>query len=617
MFNESQIGAISHYLGPAIILAGPGSGKTTVITHRIKNLIQKHNVAPEKIMVVTFTKAAAVHMEQRFLKVIDADSDMPKKTYTVTFGTFHSIYYKVLRHTYNYKGDNVISENQRFDIIKEIAVRIKVDVPSLQEFIQNVSSEISNVKGNMLDVEKIHPTCCAKADFQKLLEGYDKELKSLGKMDFDDILVQCYELLKNNRRILEEWQQVYDFILIDEFQDINKIQYEIIKLLSFPKNNIFIVGDDDQSIYGFRGAKPEIMQQFLEDYPYAKNILLNINYRCNENIVKWSHNLITNNSNRFKKEIKAINDVKERSEVKQFKNQQEELNYVIAKIKGYIENGIKPEEIAILVRNNNQIPIITKSLADVNIITKSKNKRNYLYESHIAKDIISYIKAALNYENLPISKNEDLIRVINKPTRLISRQIIAESKMDWNRLKKAYQETPIIEHINKLLFDLKIINMATPYGAVIYIRNGVGYDNYLKEHIKEKKIKLSDAIEQLDKLQQEAFHYKSLTEWIEHIEGQKDPQNKLLNNNPGINILTMHGAKGLEFNVVFIIDANQGIVPSSKAIREKDFEEERRVFYVAITRAAKILNIYGIREVLGCQVNMSMFVSEMLGINEN
>lgn len=615
MFNESQLGAISHHLGPAIILAGPGSGKTTVITHRVKNLIKEYNVPPERILVVTFTKAAAVNMEQRFLKVINENSPTVQQIYPVTFGTFHSIYYRILRLTYNYRGDNVISERQRTEILSEISVRLKIDVPSLQDFVQNVSGEISNVKGNMLDIKQFQSVQCHNSDFEKLFIEYNKELKTMGKMDFDDILVGCYELLKNHPEILKKWQNIYSHILIDEFQDINKIQYEIIKMLAKPEDNIFIVGDDDQSIYGFRGAKPEIMHQFLDDFPSAKEILLNINYRCCENIVNWAENLIEKNTNRFNKKIVAENDTSEKLEIKQFKNQQEELSYVADKIKDYINKGIKPDEIAILVRNNSQIPAISQTLALKQVNSNSKNKKNYLYENPMAKDIISYIKAALTYDTVPIKENEDLIKVINKPSRFISRQLIAEDNANWDRLKQQYRGTIVGKKIDKLLFDLKIIKMATPFAAITYVRNGVGYDKYIKELAREKGFKFQEVMRQMDKLQQEASCYKSLDDWLETIEGQS--HNKITDGISGVNILTMHGSKGLEFKVVFIVDANQGVVPSSKAVREKDFEEERRVFYVAMTRASKILNIYGIKEVLGCEIQMSMFVSEMLRIDEN
>lgn len=611
MFNESQLGAISHHLGPAIILAGPGSGKTTVITHRVKNLIKEYNVPPEKILVVTFTKAAALHMEKRFLQIINDDSSIVQKVYPVTFGTFHSIYYKILKLTFNYSNNNIINEREKLDIISEIAIRLKIEVPSLQDFVQNVSSEISNVKGNMLELENFQSMQCHTDDFHKLFREYNNELNALGKMDFDDILVNCYELLKNNKEVLEKWQNIYSYILIDEFQDINKVQYEIIKMLSNPENNLFIVGDDDQSIYGFRGAKPEIMHRFIEDYSNSKEILLNVNYRCCENIARWSQNLIENNKSRFEKDIMTVNTTNETSEVKQFKNQEDELGYVAQKVKEYIGKGIKPEEIAILVRNNSQISAISEALGSRQINSKTKSMRSYLYESQVAKDIVSYVKAALTYDLIPIRENDNLIRIINKPSRLISRQLIVEDNMNWQNLKSKYKGTEIGKKIDKLLFDLKIIRMATPFGAIAYIRNGVGYDKYVKEYAKEKGIKYTHIIKQIDKIQQDTSRYKTLEEWISNIE-ENNNKDELL----GINIMTMHSSKGLEFKVVFIVDANQGVVPSSKVVREKDFEEERRVFYVAMTRASQILNIYGIKEVLGCEVQMSMFVSEMLRINE-
>lgn len=612
MFNESQIEAISHHLGPALILAGPGSGKTTVITHRVKSLITNHHIPPEKILVVTFTKAAAVNMQQRFQEILKEEKSMKYQEYPVTFGTFHSIYFKILRLSYNYSGNDVISEIEKVDIINEITVRLKIDVPSRKEFVYNIVSEISNVKGNMLNPEEFHSLHCNREDFIKLFREYEKELKALSKMDFDDLLVKCYGLLQSNKAVLKKWQDIYKYILIDEFQDINRIQYEIIKMIAQPENNIFVVGDDDQSIYGFRGAKPEIMFDFKNDYPAIKEVLLNINYRCSHKISEWASNVISHNKNRFHKEIIAFNKKsKFTSEIKEFKNQGEEIEYVIKQIKDYLNKGLEIKDIAILVRNNSQVSTINKILS-MHSLGNSSRRNYYMYKGEVAEDILSYVRAAINYDKLPICENEDLIRIINKPNRLISRQILGQEGITIKQLKEIYKGTNIEKNIDKLIFDLGIIKMSKPFGAVAYIRNGIGYDEYLEEYAVKKQEKSSFFIKQLDRIHQDASHYNSFKKWLKTTirdeEASKDT---------GVNVMTMHGSKGLEYKVVFILEANQGIIPSSKAVREDDFEEERRLFYVAMTRASLALHIYGIKEILGCRAQMSMFVSELLKLNEN
>ena len=608
MFNKSQIQAISHNEGPAIVLAGPGSGKTTVITHRIKKLIEDYSVSPEDILVVTFTKAAAENMKARFLALINDGKSVPQ-SYGVTFGTFHSIFYRILRVAHNYREENIVSDRQKGDYIKEIAIRIKIETPSLSEFILNASSEISKIKSNMLDVSKFNSTCCEKEKFQEFFYEYEKTLETEGKIDFDDMLLRCYELLNARKDILKIWQNRFRYILIDEFQDINKIQYNIVKMLAQPQNNIFIVGDDDQSIYGFRGADPRNMFQFKEDFPETKEIVLGINYRSTKSIVKLSQNLIKNNDVRFEKEIVSANNEGKFPDIRCFKNHSDELKCLSQKIKEYADNGVRVEDMAVLVRNNSQIPHIKEFLQNemVNISSRA-NKRN-IYESMVAKDALAYIRAARNMM-LPLGENADLIYVLNKPSRFISRQVIARENMDFEKLRKVYaHSSEVLRNIDDLRFHLEMIAGLNPQAALTYIRYGVGYEKYLSRYAMERNVKLAGLMNQFDKLQDEAAQFKTIDEWLNFVENQSD-NNAEESEKKGVNIITMHGSKGLEYRVVFIVDVNQGVIPSSKAVRDKDYEEERRVFYVAVTRAIDELNIYCVKESLGCQMEKSVFIDE-------
>lgn len=608
MFNKSQIQAISHNEGPAIVLAGPGSGKTTVITHRIKKLIEDYSVSPEDILVVTFTKAAAENMKARFLALINDGKSVPQ-SYGVTFGTFHSIFYRILRVAHNYREENIVSDRQKGDYIKEIAIRIKIETPSLSEFILNASSEISKIKSNMLDVSKFNSTCCEKEKFQEFFYEYEKTLETEGKIDFDDMLLRCYELLNARKDILKIWQNRFRYILIDEFQDINKIQYNIVKMLAQPQNNIFIVGDDDQSIYGFRGADPRNMFQFKEDFPETKEIVLGINYRSTKSIVKLSQNLIKNNDVRFEKEIVSANNEGKFPDIRCFKNHSDELKCLSQKIKEYADNGVRVEDMAVLVRNNSQIPHIKEFLQNemVNISSRA-NKRN-IYESMVAKDALAYIRAARNMM-LPLGENADLIYVLNKPSRFISRQVIARENMDFEKLRKVYaHSSEVLRNIDDLRFHLEMIAGLNPQAALTYIRYGVGYEKYLSRYAMERNVKLAGLMNRFDKLQDEAAQFKTIDEWLNFVENQSD-NNAEESEKKGVNIITMHGSKGLEYRVVFIVDVNQGVIPSSKAVRDKDYEEERRVFYVAVTRAIDELNIYCVKESLGCQMEKSVFIDE-------
>ena len=609
MFNKSQIQAISHMDGPAMVLAGPGSGKTTVITHRIKNLIEKAEVRPENILVVTFTKAAAISMQKRFSTLMNGG-----KGQLVTFGTFHSVFYKILRKSRRYEATEILSERQKTDYIREIIGRYGISSNNISELSQNIINDIGNIKGNMLNAQEYEPSCCKKEDFIKVYNAYNLELKKDGKMDFDDILRECYLLLCENHTILEQWRELYKYILIDEFQDINRIQMNIIELLASPLNNIFVVGDDDQSIYGFRGARPEIMIEFKDYYPEAELIVLNVNYRSTQSIINVAGRVIENNKTRLDKCAHANNDKDFQPDIRKFRNQVEELKFVVSKIKEYENQGISLSEMAILVRNNSQIQEISSFLKNRKIEAESGKHRSNIYNGMVAKDILSYVRGALKFDGTYF--NEDLIYVLNKPQRYISRQVVLSVNMNISAVRRIYSKN----NIDSFLFHIEMIRKLPPQAALSYIRKGAGYEEYLRLYAIENNIPMSGLLKQLEQLVQECSKFNTLEHWINSIDSAQNSKGQNFGKkssveggtNNGINIMTMHGSKGLEFKAVFIVDANQGIIPTSKALRERDFEEERRLFYVAITRAIDYLNVYAVEERLGCPIEVSMFVEEML-----
>lgn len=611
MFNKSQIQAISHMDGPAMVLAGPGSGKTTVITHRIKNLIEKAEVRPENILVVTFTKAAAISMQKRFSTLMNGG-----KGQLVTFGTFHSVFYKILRKTRRYEATEILSERQKTDYIREIIGRYGISSNDILELSQNIINDIGNIKGNMLNAQEYEPSCCKKEDFIKVYNAYNLELKKDGKMDFDDILRECYLLLCENHTILEQWRELYKYILIDEFQDINRIQMNIIELLASPLNNIFVVGDDDQSIYGFRGARPEIMIEFKDYYPEAELIVLDVNYRSTQSIINVAGRVIENNKTRLDKCAHANNNNNKdfQPDIRKFRNQVEELKFVVSKIKEYENQGISLSEMAILVRNNSQVQEISSFLKNRKIEAESGKHRSNIYNGMVAKDILSYVRGALKFDGTYF--NEDLIYVLNKPQRYISRQVVLSVNMNISAVRRIYSKN----NIDSFLFHIEMIRKLPPQAALSYIRKGAGYEEYLRLYAIENNIPMSGLLKQLEQLVQECSKFNTLEQWINSIDSAQNSEGQNFGKkssgeggtNNRINIMTMHGSKGLEFKAVFIVDANQGIIPTSKALRERDFEEERRLFYVAMTRAIDYLNVYAVEERLGCPIEVSMFVEEML-----
>lgn len=595
--------------GPAIVLAGPGSGKTTVITHRIKNLIEKAEVRPENILVVTFTKAAAISMQKRFSTLMNGG-----KGQLVTFGTFHSVFYKILRKSRRYEATEILSERQKTDYIREIIGRYGISSNDISELSQNIINDIGNIKGNMLNAQEYEPSCCKKEDFIKVYNAYNLELKKDGKMDFDDILRECYLLLCENHTILEQWRELYKYILIDEFQDINRIQMNIIELLASPLNNIFVVGDDDQSIYGFRGARPEIMIEFKDYYPEAELIVLDVNYRSTQSIINVAGRVIENNKTRLDKCAHANNNKDFQPDIRKFRNQVEELKFVVSKIKEYENQGISLSEMAILVRNNSQVQEISSFLKNRKIEAESGKHRSNIYNGMVAKDILSYVRGALKFDGTYF--NEDLIYVLNKPQRYISRQVVLSVNMNISAVRRIYSKN----NIDSFLFHIEMIRKLPPQAALSYIRKGAGYEEYLRLYAIENNIPMSGLLKQLEQLVQECSKFNTLEQWINSIDSAQNSEGQNFGKkssgeggtNNRINIMTMHGSKGLEFKAVFIVDANQGIIPTSKALRERDFEEERRLFYVAMTRAIDYLNVYAVEERLGCPIEVSMFVEEML-----
>ena len=339
IFNKEQEEAITHKEGPLMVLAGPGSGKTLVITYRVKWLIENAGVHPSNILVITFTRAAAEEMRKRFF-AFDGMENAP-----VTFGTFHSIFFMILRYAYRYTAGNIIREDVKRRYIKEMTENMELEIEDEKEFLSGIINEISYVKGEMMSLSYYHSSNCSDELFAQIYEGYERRLREENLIDFDDMLVFCYELLKERKDILAMWQQKFQYILIDEFQDINKVQYEIVRMLAGKGDHLFIVGDDDQSIYRFRGARPEIMLGFEKDYPDAKKVILNTNYRCSAEIVDSAEHLISHNTKRFPKNMQAARGKKVPITFRYLKDAGEECTDILKGIRFYHKKGIPLERV--------------------------------------------------------------------------------------------------------------------------------------------------------------------------------------------------------------------------------------------------------------------------------
>ncbi len=606
-YNVSQEKAIKHGKGPMLVLAGPGSGKTLVITRRTRNLIEEYGVDPRNILVITFTKAAADEMKERFQKL------MGGRHYPVNFGTFHAIFFTILRYAYQYTANNIIRDDVKKQFLRESIEKQELEIEDEKDFLNGIESEISLVKGERINLEHYYSINCAEDVFQKIYKEYDDRLRRANLLDFDDMLVYCYELLIERPDILKIWQKKYQYILIDEFQDINKIQYDIIQLLAQPENNLFIVGDDDQSIYRFRGAKPEIMLHFEEDYKDCKKVLLDINYRSTAKIVEAAKRVVKNNQNRFSKNISTIHSEGEEIYLKTFKELKLENQAIVDEILAYHSKGIPLSEIAILFRTNTQPRALLEKCMEYNIPFKMKDSMPNIYEHWIAKNLMGYIRFALGQRERGI-----FLQIANRPKRYISRESLSEPIIDMKHLKEYYSDKDwMIERIEKLEYDIQMLEKMNPYSAINYIRKGIGYEDYLKEYADYRRIKVDELYEVLDEIQESARDYKTYEEWFVHIdeyaeELAEQARRQKENNVDSVTMTTMHSSKGLEFQVVYIIDANEGITPHHKAILEADLEEERRMFYVAMTRAKQYLHIYSVQNRYNKELDLSRFVGEIL-----
>ena len=590
-----------------LVLAGPGSGKTLVITRRTQWLIEKAGVAPGNILVVTFTRAAAGEMRSRF------DKRMDGRHLPVSFGTFHAIFFTILKYAYQYKVENILTEEEKYGVLRDIVHQIDVEMDDEKDFLMNIASEISQVKGDMMPLKHFYSSNCSKDVFDEIYEAYDRKLKRMRRVDYDDMLVQTWQLFKERPDILQAWQKKYTHILIDEFQDINRIQYEIIRMLAAPENNLFVVGDDDQSIYRFRGAKPEILLGFTKDYPDAQTVVLNHNYRSTGSVVKRAEALIRNNEHRYAKNMTATRETGEEVLVKAFVKPTDQYLKMIREIVDMHEQKDIPwEEIAVIFRTNVQMAGLVEQLMVYNVPFVMKDSIPNIYQHWIAKDIFSYMNIAFG-EN----RREDYLRIINRPNRYISRSYFDEDPVNLNHLKDYMENREwMLDRVEQLEYDLYMLASMAPYPAIQYIRHSIGYDEYLKEYAAYRGIKSDDLLETLDELMDKSHAYKTWDEWFKAIdqyaETLKLRSRQRFEEAEGIRLLTMHGAKGLEYDVVYIPDANAGMTPHKKAITSSDKEEERRMFYVAMTRAKQDLRVYFTRERYGKSAEMSPFVGEFL-----
>lgn len=589
-----------------LTLAGPGSGKTAVITGRVYNLIRNCGVTPSSILVVTFTRAAAREMKERFLRLAGP------KAAGVTFGTFHGVFYGILRQVYRIGGENILSEDRRRALIRELIQAYVRDIEDETDLMDSISREISTIKNGRIELKNYYSASCSRENFQKIYQGYQQTLKKKRLLDFDDIMLYCYELFLKRPDILSLWQKKFQYILIDEFQDINKLQYDIVRMLAKPEDNLFIVGDDDQSIYRFRGAMPEIMLNFRKDYPEARQVLLNVNYRCSRPILRQAMKVIGNNEQRFKKELTAAKQDGPPVHLRTFENPEEELSHLMEELSGAKEKGQDLSGTALLFRTNIGSRPAVEKLMEYNLPFQMRDSLPNLYEHFIARDIMAYFRIICGSRS-----RSDFLQVMNKPNRYISREALYETQVSFEALYSFYEEKEwMCDRIERLERDLHVMKDMLPFAAVNYIRFAVGYEEYLRSYAEYRHICPEELYEILNEVQDTTRGFKSFADWFSHVEEysqqlkEQSQQQKLRGD--GVTVSTLHSVKGLEYDTVYILDVNEGNIPYHKAQQESEIEEERRMFYVGMTRARTNLYIYSVRERHGKKQESSRFVEEIL-----
>lgn len=584
------------------MLAGPGSGKTYTLVNRILYLIEK-GAEPSSILVITFTKDAAVSMQQRF-------TSLSNQYYPVNFGTFHSVFYQILRQS---NGTNYVKflsgvekKQQLIPILREYTHSNNQYVTAQEldaeaECLLSAFSFYKNTFQMEASIQKAPQRF--QGDFPELFRKLQSRMNASGALDFDDLLFRCRELFFENEEVRNQWKQRFSYILIDEFQDTNPIQYELIRMLTDENSKIFVVGDDDQAIYGFRGAKPDILKCFQRDYR-ASILYLPENYRSLPGIVEAASRVIRRNRNRYEKNFHAI-----RTEetwmgsspfaVRSFEVREEQNLYLCQEARRFLEEHKEDgHTLAVIFRTNLMAQAFASRLTHQGIPFAMKEKLRNVYEHFLVKDIMAYLLLAAGE-----GTREHLLRILNKPSRYLHREAVGETGT-FTAMRTYYRSHPgeygayltQLEQIDLLERQLRLAGgMVLPL-AVKYICKAIRYEEYLRKKAQYDPELFQEWENLLNWLKEDAAQFRNVREWVEaqklyadrlsmEHESREEKQEET------IRLMTAHSSKGLEFTKVMIPDCNEKMYPYGSNLEDEAVEEERRLFYVAMTRAKKSLEL--------------------------
>lgn len=599
--NETQRKAVTWGEGPLLLLAGPGSGKTFTVTNRILFLLEQ-GVPPERILVITFTREAASSMQRRFQKI--SGQFCP-----VGFGTFHSVFYRILQESGRFPHLKLLTGSQKRNLILPILSKYNSRSGGAEpgtdpeESAAGVLAAVSCL-WNTGEPDRAAEKCPApwRGFLEDICREYDAAIRDMGGADFDHILYACARLLGEDVTVRRRWQNRFSHILIDEFQDINPMQYEAVRMLSASPHNIFAVGDDDQSIYGFRGSRPELMKRFQTEFG-AGILLLDVNYRCRQEIVDASLRVIGENRDRFPKLLRAAEagegQNRDAVKLKAFRDREEETAYLAAQLADWQELHREDGRCcAVLFRTNLYMQGAAARLKSAGIRFLITERAAGIYEHFVVRDIMAYLLLAAGDW-----RREHLLRIINRPSRYVSREAVGDGR-SIDGMERYYMEgnfgrelrDKALKRLELLGTQLDCLKKMKPVIAVNYILKAVRYESYLTERAGGDREKLREWSELLEWLKADAADSVSIRDWQERQrchaqELQGRPATRAEEEDVRIRLMTIHGAKGLEFDRVYVPDCNEKVLPQGCMQETEQIEEERRLLYVAMTRAKKNLEL--------------------------
>ena len=591
--NEAQEKAISIIHGPVIIISCPGSGKTTTMIRRIHHMIEKGIPAPN-ILMVTFSKASAKDMSDRYAHMYGVNPG-------ITFATIHSLCFNILRAEMIVSDDSIISANQQYGFIYKKLQKVSW-ADDLWEASKSIITEISSVRNNLIDVHHYQSESCEPDIFRAIFREYENYKNSIRKIDYDDMLVMVRDLFRKNENVKKRWQDRFPFIQCDEYQDVNYVQRDILYALAERSRNLCVVGDDDQSIYMFRGARSSIMLGFKKDFPDCTEIMMSVNYRSKEPIVEMADLLIQKNTQRFQKEFIAERGAGDDVIYKRYKTREKELLDISKIAKFKYSDGQKYNEMAILYRTNEQAQMIALTLDKNGIPFRTTENIKSLYEGWIFRDIRAYIEMSCG-----IDPEANMLSVLNHPSRYLKKQRFLNVPFTPEAMNKAilyvydknnpwkYSNALHAIHLWMKSFGPGKITMDMDPSKVRAALNEINYHRMLVDMAQRKNIPVKDYEAVYDRLFADAAKFSTIRQWLDFAEKDilriQKINRERLRSKEGILLATMHRSKGCEWNTVFVVDVNEHIIPGKNSENTDLLEEERRLLYVAMTRAKDHLYI--------------------------